>query len=128
MEEHAVILRGSRCLRRRWTTVVRRIERENKQREAWKRVEPPTFEKWLWHLKLEDTYSNRVGLPVRQDRSGKFIADIQALGNPKASYEALGKQLSKFTDKDVIVHETMSNSDANPEQRSIWFTTVNKLK
>ncbi|MDB5162373.1 MAG: hypothetical protein JWM52_881 [Candidatus Saccharibacteria bacterium] len=123
-EEHALVLEGSRKLRGRYRTVVHRIARENKTLEKWRHKKPPTFEEFLRHHELDDTYSRRFDKLVRQFWVDRYMQRVLALDDPKAFREALGAWLSRFIEgKDVYVAEGISHSDVRPHQPTLWFGT-----
>jgi len=122
--EHALVLEGSRKLRGRWRTAVRRIERENKADPKKLPKTPPTFAEFLWQKHLEATYSKRFEVPTRQTWVNGYMTRVLALPDQPAFHLAFGTQLSKFTDgKTVIVRKDISHSDRIEEQDSLWFTT-----
>jgi hypothetical protein len=128
-EEHKLVLEGSRKLRGRWRTVVRRVIRENKSLEVWQQKKPPSFEQFLWHRDLDDTYSNRFEKSIRQDWVDRYMERVRALYDTLAFRVALGSQLSKFTDEnEVIVEDAISHSDTRLHQPTLWFTTEHTPK
>ena len=123
-EERALVLWVSRSLRRRWKTAVRRINLQNELAETFLQANVPTFDAWLSKRRLEETYSTRVGLPARQDRSQLYMKSVLELDDPTTFYQALGDQLSKYTTRKVTVQAGMTNTAQRPAQRSIWFGTA----
>lgn len=122
--EHALVLEGSRNLRGRWRTLVRRLIRENKALELFKQTKIPTFEEYIRTKELDDTYSRRFSKYVRQNHVEPYMDRVNALPDKAAFRESFGKHLSKFIEgKDVIVSDGISHSDNKMEQPTLWFTT-----
>ena len=119
-QEHDLAIKTVRNLRRRYATVVRRIERDNKPKEFWMQKAIPSLFDWMKRRLIEDTYSKRVGTPVRQTRVKSLVIEIKTLSDRRMFYQMLGDQLMKYTDgKEVQIYDDTSYSDDFPEQQSL---------